>query len=83
MNRNDGPKPPDQPPSGAQILPEDEIPTETLAETQNYVVWASQEDDGEMMYHIELGHGNVTIHFFQEEWDEFIKLMKETLRNRS
>ncbi len=51
----------------------EEIPTETLAETENYSVWKSQEPDGEMTYHIEIGV--VTLHFFDEEWDEFQELM--------
>ena len=52
----------------------DEIPTETLAETENYSVWLSQEPDGEVTYHIEFG--DVTIHFFDEEWQEFVQLMR-------
>lgn len=46
-----------------------------LAETENYVVWVAQEPDGEQTYHLEL-LGNVTVHFFSEEWDEFLSLMK-------
>ncbi|HRE47839.1 MAG TPA: hypothetical protein PLD47_08940 [Aggregatilineales bacterium] len=53
-----------------------EIPTEVLAETENYSVWMSQEPDGEVQYHLEVGTGNVTIHFYQEEWDEFLELLK-------
>ncbi len=52
----------------------DEIPTETLAETENYSVWLSQEPDGELTYHVEVG--GVTIHFFDEEWQEFLQLMR-------
>ena len=52
----------------------DEIPTETLAETENYSVWLSQEPDGEVTYHIEVG--GVTLHFFEEEWREFVKLIR-------
>ncbi|MCS6871190.1 MAG: hypothetical protein RML95_01065 [Anaerolineae bacterium] len=64
-------------PRAADVQPEIDMPTEVLAETENYTVWLSQEPDGEIQYHIELGTGNVTIHFFQEEWDEFIALMRE------
>jgi hypothetical protein len=46
--------------------------TETLAETQNYVVWKAEEPDGETTYHLELN--NVTVHFFREEWQEFLQL---------
>jgi hypothetical protein len=48
--------------------------TETLAETENYLVWKAEEPDGETTYHVELN--NVTIHFFQEEWDEFKELAR-------
>ncbi|HXF85247.1 MAG TPA: hypothetical protein VNK49_07640 [Anaerolineales bacterium] len=49
--------------------------TETLAETDNFMAWKAEEPDGETTYHIELH--NVTVHFFQEEWDEFMQLMRE------
>ena len=39
--------------------------TDTLAETENYMIWKAEEPDGETTYHIELN--NVTVHFFQEE----------------
>jgi len=48
--------------------------TETLAETDNYMVWKAEEPDGETTYHIELN--NVTLHFFEEEWQEFTKLVR-------
>lgn len=46
--------------------------TSLMAETENYSAWLSQEPDGEVSYHLELGQA--TLHFFQEEWDEFLKL---------
>ena len=48
--------------------------TDTLAETENYLAWLAEEPDGETTYHLELN--NVTLHFFTEEWDEFIDLAK-------
>ncbi len=48
--------------------------TETLAETENYLVWKADEPDGETTYHVELG--NMTIHFFKEEWEEFLELTR-------
>jgi hypothetical protein len=48
--------------------------TETICETDNYIAWLSDEPDGERIYHLELN--NVTIHFFKEEWDEFLKLAR-------
>lgn len=53
---------------------EPNIPTTILAETQNYMIWTAEEPDGEMTYNVELG--SVTVHFFREEWDEFLRLMK-------
>jgi hypothetical protein len=47
--------------------------TKTLAETENYFIWTAEEPDGEVTYHLELN--NVTIHFFQEEWNEFLSLV--------
>ncbi|MEN6571423.1 MAG: hypothetical protein ABFD24_06250 [Anaerolineaceae bacterium] len=49
--------------------------TETIAETENYAIWSADEPDGEMTYHLELN--NVTVHFFKEEWVEFIELVKK------
>jgi len=46
-----------------------------LAETENYSLWQAEEPDGETTYHLELG--DATFHFFREEWDEFVELMKK------
>jgi hypothetical protein len=48
--------------------------TEVIAETDNYMAWRADEPDGEATYHLELN--NVTIHFFKEEWDEFLELVR-------
>lgn len=47
--------------------------TETLAETENYLAWKADEPDGETTFHLELN--NLTLHFFREEWDEFLNLI--------
>ena len=52
--------------------------TQTLAETDNYMIWSANEPDGETTYHIELN--NVTLHFFEEEWQEFQKLMRALIK---
>lgn len=49
--------------------------TDTIAESENYMAWRAAEPDGEVTYHLELN--NITLHFFQEEWDEFLKLVGE------
>ncbi len=48
--------------------------TETIAETENYLAWKAEEPDGETTYHLELN--NVTLHFFNEEWQEFLDLIQ-------
>jgi hypothetical protein len=48
--------------------------TETIAETDNFQAWKANEPDGEVTYHLELN--NVTLHFFREEWLEFLELIK-------
>jgi len=48
--------------------------TDTIAETENFIAWKAEEPDGEVTYHIELN--NVTVHFFEEEWTEFLELAR-------
>jgi hypothetical protein len=47
--------------------------TSTIAETDNFLAWKAEEPDGETTYHLELN--NVTLHFFKEEWQEFLDLI--------
>lgn len=51
-----------------------ELKTKTLAETSNFIAWQAEEPDGEVTYHLELN--NVTMHFFDEEWKEFLELVR-------
>jgi hypothetical protein len=52
----------------------EEVQTENLVVTENYAAWISHEPDGETVYHLELGA--VTVHLFQEEWDEVLDLIQ-------
>lgn len=47
----------------------------TIAETDSYAVWSAEEPDGETTYNLELN--NVTIHMFEEEYKEFLELVKK------
>ena len=47
----------------------------TIAETDSYAVWSAEEPDGETTYNLELN--NVTIHMFEEEYAEFLELVKK------
>lgn len=58
---------------------DNEVPTDTLAETDNYVAWISEDSEGELIYHLELN--NVTLHFFREEWQELLALIDEARNN--
>jgi hypothetical protein len=55
-------------------MTESDVNTTTLAETANFMAWKAEEPDGESTYHIELGQ--VTLHFFEEEWTEFLDLVR-------
>jgi hypothetical protein len=61
---------------GGNSMPKEnsEPTTETIAETDNFLAWKANEPDGEVTYHLELN--NVTLHFFREEWQEFLELVK-------
>lgn len=54
-----------------------DINTEVIAETENYLAWRADEPDGESTYHLELN--NLTVHFFNEEWQEFLQLVDTLL----
>jgi len=51
----------------------------TLGETENYAIWVSQDpESGDTLYHVEIG--NITLHFFEDEWEEFVELMMQSVR---
>ena len=56
------------------MMTDGDVNTETIAETSNFILWKADEPDDETTYHLELG--TVTVHFFQEEWEEFTELIK-------
>jgi len=59
----------------------DHIPepkTKTIAETASFIAWTAEEPDGETTYHLELN--NLTVHFFEEEWQEFMNLVRSLVQ---
>jgi hypothetical protein len=51
----------------------------TLGESENYAVWVSHEAEQEdLIYHIELE--NMTLHLFEDEWEEFVSVILESVR---
>ena len=59
---------------------EQDIDTKVIAETERYLAWTADEPDDESTYHLELN--NLTVHFFAEEWDEFLQLAELLLEQR-
>lgn len=57
---------------------QNEPKVETLAETENYIISSAEEPDGEKTYHLQLN--NVTVHFFFEEWVEFLELVQKVAK---
>lgn len=55
-------------------MSKDDAATTVLSETDNYVIYSAEEFEGETTYHVELD--KVTLHFFKEEFEEFLKLVK-------
>ncbi len=46
---------------------------EPLAETENYAVIRAVDEEGEVMYQLELP--SITLYFIEEEWREFVALI--------
>ena len=49
--------------------------SEMIAEAGEYLAWRVEEPDGEITYHLDIN--NVTVHFFKEEWKEFLELIRQ------
>lgn len=59
-------------------MPEEHPEDDTLGETENYEAWVSYDGEGgEPVFHIETGRS--TLHFFSEEWEEFLQLMAQLI----
>lgn len=54
---------------------DEEVRIEPLVETENYEVVRVTDAEGQVVYHLDLF--NLTIRFFEEEWDEFVGLIVE------
>lgn len=53
--------------------------TTIIAETENFLAWQADEPD-ETTYHMDIN--NVTVHFFKEEWLEFLSLVKSIIEKK-
>lgn len=57
-----------------------DLDIEVIAETENYLAWRADEPDSESTYHLELN--NLTVHFFTEEWQEFLELAEFLMEDK-
>ena len=64
----------------SQEYEEQDFGTDTIVETESYLAWRADEPDGESTFHLELN--NLTVHFFAEEWEEFLQLAELLLEQR-
>ena len=48
---------------------------EEIFHTEFFTAWKTAEPDEEEMYHIQFGRA--TVHFFPEEWEEFVDFVNE------
>jgi len=48
--------------------------SDILSETENMIVWRSEEEGIGFMFHVELG--GVSLHLLPEEWEEFLVLIR-------
>ena len=55
-----------------------DIKTEDIARTENFSAWKAYEPDDEVTYHVEFG--KITVHFFTEEWEEFLEFASEVVK---
>ncbi len=53
---------------------EDDYSVTVLAETDNFAVLQAEDIEGEPVYSVELG--SVTLHLYQDEWEELLELIK-------
>ncbi len=51
---------------------DEKLEVDMVAETENFAVWRSPEDDG-FIYHVELG--SITLHLDADEWEELLELV--------
>ncbi len=54
---------------------DDDIILTAIAETDNYALLVGTDAEGEAIYNLEMG--NVTLHLFQEEWEELLELIEQ------
>ena len=51
---------------------------QTIVETDDCFAYIAEEPDGETTYHLALN--NVTLHFYEEEWDELLRFLRLFLK---
>ncbi len=57
---------------------ENETEIKTIVETDDCFAYTAVEPDGEITYHLQIN--NVTLHFFNEEWQVALNFLKEVVK---
>jgi hypothetical protein len=60
---------------------EHETTLKTIVETDDCFAYTAKEPDGEITYHLQIN--NVTLHFFNEEWQIAYNFIKEVVKSFS
>jgi len=50
----------------------------TIIETDDCFAYTAEEPDGEITYHLQIN--NITLHFFNEEWQMALNFLREVVR---
>ena len=55
-----------------------ETKIKTIIETDDCFAYTAEEPDGEITYHLQIN--NITLHFFNEEWQMALIFLKEVVK---
>ena len=55
-----------------------ETKIKTIIETDVWFAYTAKEPDGEITYHLQIN--NITLHFFNEEWQVAINFLREVVK---
>jgi hypothetical protein len=61
------------------MTPDQETNITPIVETDDCFAYIAEEPDGENTYHLQFN--NVTLHFFNEEWQIALDFLKEVVRH--
>ena len=60
-------------------MSDDKIKVKTLHEGETFSIYRVEDEDGEIGYDLNL-FDSVTLHFLEEEWNEFLEVLDQVTR---